>query len=83
MIDKFKQFVESDIYNQLQYYKTACIHLQCKGPGLSFLLKPYWDDYEYVKRQICHFIASWDAPIYVSMYPDTDRIIVLVFGEKS
>ena len=83
MIEKFKQFVEDKIYNQLNYYNTEDFNTQFKGPGVSFLLKPYAEDYEYVKRQVCHFISSWDAPIYVSMYPDSGRIIVLVFGEKS
>lgn len=81
MIEKFKQFVEDEIYNQLQYYNTEKFNTMFKGPGVSFLLRPYAEDYEYVKRQTCYFIALWDAPIYVSMYPDTNRIIVLVFGE--
>ena len=79
MIDKFKKFVEAQIYNQLCYYNITHI----EGTGVRFFLTAYEDDYEYVKRQVCHFIASWDAPIYVSMSPKAQRIIVDIWEERS
>ena len=75
MIEKFKQFINDKIYNQLCYYKTS--NFKAHGyKGMRFYLTAYAEDYEYCKRQICHFIASWDAYIYVNMDPDRQDFVV-------
>lgn len=79
MIDKFKKFIDDKIYNQLIIYTTASFNINGVCCGLRFFLTTYDEDYEYVKRQICHFIASWDAPIYVSMNPDRNDIVVEIW----
>lgn len=77
MIEKFKKFVDDKIYNQLCYYKSNPIAVN----GKRFFLTTYEDDFEYVKRQICYFISSWDAPIYVSMFPDRYDIVVEIWED--
>ena len=73
MIEKFKKFISDKIYNQLCYYKT----IEFKSYGMKFFLTAYEDDFEYVKRQICHFIASWDAAIYIiEMDPDDHDFVI-------
>lgn len=75
MKDKFKKFVEEEIYNQLCYYKTDTIRVT----ATRFFLTAYEDDYEYVKRQICYFISSWEGPIYLNMLPDRHEFVVTVW----
>lgn len=78
MIEKFKQFIDEKIYNQLCYYKTVAF----KPYVMKFFLTAYEDDFEYVKRQICHFIASWDAEIYIiKMDPDQHDFVVEVWED--
>lgn len=75
MIDKFKKFISEEIYNQLCYYKTA--NFNAPGyKGMRFHLTAYCEDYEWVKRQICYFISSWNGYIYVNMNPDRDSFVV-------
>lgn len=77
MIDKFKHFVDEKIYNQLCYYTSNPISVN----GMRFFLTTYDEDYEYVKRQICHFIASWDAPIYVDMNPEDNDFVIEIWED--
>jgi len=75
MIEKFKKFIDEKIYNQLCYYKTS--NYKDHGyKGVRFYLTAYAEDYEYCKHQICHFISSWDACIYVNMNPDEHDFVV-------
>ena len=73
MIEKFKKFVSDEIYNQLCYYQTTHI---VNPTGMRFFLTPYEDYYEHVKRQVCYFVALWDAPIYIiHMNPNGDIVV--------
>lgn len=79
MIEKFKKFVKEEIYNQLMYYDTSSFDWNNKHSGERFYLTAYEDDFEYVKRRVCNFIASWNAEIYVNMFPDRQYIVVEIW----
>ena len=82
MINKFKRFIDDKIYNQLCYYKTSSFKYDSYA-GVRFYLTSYAEDYEYVKRQICHFISSWDAGIYVKMDPDRQDFVIEIREAKN
>lgn len=83
MIEKFKKFVKDKIYNQLEFYDNiSLINKNGKFIGKRFFLTPYDEDYDYVKRQLCYFISSWDYPIYIRTDSNSRAILIDILKEK-